>query len=156
MNENVELLNYIYQNAEMGQDSINKLLDILENETNQEFKNMLESQFKEYKNIFDEAEEKLNNFNKDAKGINSWQKMETYLMISMKTMKNKTPDNISAMLMQGSVMGIIQITRRLKLYKNKVESEIYSLGEKLLATEERNLEECKKFLGMELEYAVKA
>lgn len=145
MNENQEMLNYIHQNAEMGQDSINKLLEIVDEDS--EFKQLLQSQFNEYKIIFDESEKLLNDMNKDAKGINKLQKMETYMMINMKTMRDKSPDHISEMLMQGSTMGIVQIIRRIKKYDGIVDRQIINLGKKLLETEQRNLDECKKFLG---------
>lgn len=144
MNANVEMLNYIHQNAEMGQDSINRLLEIVQDG---EFKEMLKSQFDEYKVMFEDSEKMINRFHKDAKGINTLQKIETYLMINMKTMNDKSPDHIAEMLMQGSVMGVVQIIRRLKKYKNEVEKDVYQLGEKLLETEERNIDQCKKFLG---------
>ena len=45
-------------------------------------------------------------------------------------------------------MGVIQIIRRIKQYKNKINPELVDLGEKLLKIEETNLLECKKFLGV--------
>lgn len=145
MNANVEFLNYIHQNAEMGQDSINKLLEILKDS---DFKNLLNSQFNEYKEIFDESEKILNEIDKEAKGVNKRQKRETELMISMKTLTNKSADHIAEMLMKGSLMGVIQSIRRLKQYTGQVNPEITMLAQRLLNTEERNLDECKKFLGV--------
>ena len=68
------------------------------------------------------------------------------MMINMKTLKDKSPNNISEMLIQGSTMGTIQMTKRLNQYKDKIDKEIYQLGKKLLKTEEHNIEDCKKFL----------
>lgn len=144
MDANNEMLNYIHQNAEMGQNTITKLIDIVEDG---EFKSALQSQFNEYKQIFDETEKIVNKYGKTTKDINTLQKMEAYMMISMKTMNDKSPDHISEMLMQGSIMGIIQIIRRLKRYKNEVDSDVYNLGEKLLKTEQNNIEQLKKFIG---------
>ena len=53
MDDNIEMLNYIYQNAQMGQDTVNHLLHIAQGEP---FKELLNSQFSEYKTIFDQAE----------------------------------------------------------------------------------------------------
>lgn len=144
MDANNEMLNYIHQNAEMGQNTITKLIDIVEDG---KFKSALQSQFNEYKQIFDETEKIVNKYGKTTKDINTLQKMEAYMMISMKTMNDKSPDHISEMLMQGSIMGIIQIIRRLKRYKNEVDSDVYNLGEKLLKTEQNNIEQLKEFIG---------
>ncbi len=144
MNSNSEMLNYIHQNAQMGQDTIDQILGIVEDER---FKCMLDGQYKEYKDIFNEAEEILNKSGKESKEVNKLQQIEAYMMIKLNTLTNKSPDHISEMLMRGSVMGIAEITRRLKKYKNDVREDVYALGEKLLRTEERNLQECKSFIG---------
>jgi len=64
MDGNVELLNYIHQNSEMGKDTINQLLGISRDE---EYKKMLLSQLDEYKMIYDRTDEKLKELNKEAK-----------------------------------------------------------------------------------------
>jgi len=58
---------------------------------------------------------------------------------------NKTPSHISEMLIQGSTMGIIDITKKIKEYPN-VDKEILDLANKLLKLEQNNVEECKKYL----------
>lgn len=151
MNANIEMLNYIYKNAQMGQNSINHLLDIVKEDS--KFKNLLESQLKEYKNIFNTAEKSLNESGYEAKGTSAIQKFETYMMIDMKTLNNKTPDHIAEMLIQGSTMGVIQITRRLKDYDGGIDKNVQKLAEKLLSTEQHNVEECRKFLGKAFEVA---
>lgn len=143
MDENIELLNYIHKNAEMGQDSIDELLNIVDDP---KFKTMLNGQFKEYKNIFDESEKLLKDYNAEIKNINPIHKIEGNIMLKIKTLNDKSPRNISEMLIQGSTMGTIKMTKRLNQYKNKVDSNVYSLGKKLLHTEEHNIEDCKAFL----------
>ena len=131
----------------MGTNSIKQLLEIVNNEN---FKNMLENQYREYKLISGKTNELINE-NSESKNtkddIAPLKKAQIYLMINAKTLLNKSPDNIAAMLMQGSVMGVIQIIRRLKQYKNKIDQALVDLGEKLLKIEETNLLECKNFLG---------
>ena len=142
MNGNIELLNYIHQNAEMGKDTITQLIGISEDE---EYKKMLKSQLEEYKAIYDKANKKINDMNKEAKDINVFAKVSTYIMINLKTLMNKSPSHISEMLIQGSTMGIIDITKKLKEYPN-ADKEILDLANKLLVFEQNNVEECKKYL----------
>lgn len=149
MNANIEMLNYIYKNAQMGQSSINHLLDIVKD--NSKFKNLLDNQYAEYKTIYDTAEKSLNKLGYEAKSSNTFKKFEIYMMIDIKTLKNKTPDHVAEMLIQGSTMGIIQITRRLKEYEDKVDKSVKKLAEKLLSIEQHNVEECRKFLGKTFE-----
>ena len=142
MNGNVELLNYIHQNSEMGQDTIKQLVGISKDE---EYKKMLQSQLEEYKMIYDTTDEKIKELNKQAKDINVFSKASTYFMVNLNTLVNKTQSHISEMLIQGSTMGIIDITKKIKEYPN-ADKEILDLANKLLKLEQNNVEECKKYL----------
>lgn len=145
MEENeLQFLTFVSRNAQMGVDSIKQLVDIVENEN---FKSMLKKQYNEYKKILEQSKNIIEKNNKSASSTNVIQKAETYLMISVQTLLDKSADNIAGMLMKGSVMGIIQIIRRIKQYASKISEETLSLGERLRKIEESNLEECKKFLG---------
>ena len=142
MNGNIELLNYIHQNSEMGQNTLNQLIGIVEDNS---FKEVLQSQFNEYKKIFDLSEEKIKKQNKEPKEINTFSKISTYMMINLKTLTNKSPSHISEMLIQGSTMGIIDITKKINEY-NSADKEILDLADNLLKFEQNNIEELKKFL----------
>ena len=142
MTGNVELMNYIHQNSEMGQETIKQLIEIVEDEN---FKRNLQSQFTEYKNIFDLSDASLKELNKDSKEINAFSKVSAYIMINLKTLTNKTSSHISEMLIQGSTMGITDITKKIKEYKD-ADKKILDLANKLLSFEQQNIEELKKFL----------
>jgi len=142
MNGNTEMLNFIFQNSQMGVDTIKQLLGIVEDET---FKRYLESQFNEYKEIHSAAKEALNENGQDEKSISTLDKIKTYLMINVQTMTDKTPSHISEMLIIGSNMGIIDAIKNLKKY-NDAEPSIVKLMEKLLKIEEDNVQQLKRFL----------
>jgi hypothetical protein len=142
MNGNAELLNFIYQNSQMGVDTIKQLIGIVEDE---EFKKHLESQFNEYKEIHNAAQNALNENGYDEKGIGALNKIKTYLMINIQTLTDKTPSHISEMLIIGSNMGIINAVKNLKEYHN-AEPGIVSLMERLLRFEENNIQQLKVFL----------
>ena len=142
MDINIEFLNYIYQNAEMGKNTISQLIKIAEDVP---FKKQLESQFREYKEIFDIASKKIHEANKTSKGIADFAKFTTYLMINLKTMTQKNSSHIAEMLIQGSTMGIVDVTKKLKEYK-EADKDISALANRLLVFEQQNVEEMKKFL----------
>jgi len=142
MNGNTEMLNFVYQNSQMGVDTIKQLLGITEDEN---FKRHLESQFNEYKEIHCAAQKALNENGQDEKGISTMDKIKTYLMINMQTMTDKTPSHISEMLIIGSNRGIIDAIKNLKKY-NDAEPSIVSLMERLLKFEEDNVQQLKPFL----------
>ena len=142
MDANAELLNYIRQNAQMGQNTIHQLMDISQDGG---FQTLLASQFEEYKKMFNTVEKRLKTMGMEVKDVSTFNKISAYLMINMETLMDKTPSHIAEMLIQGSTMGVIQITRKLKEYKN-ADEEILYMGEHLLKLEQQNIEECKRYL----------
>lgn len=142
MNKNAELLNFVYQNSQMGVHTLEQLIDIVEE---YEFKRQLESQYREYQDIHRAAKEALNQNGYDEKGIGTFDKIKTYLMINMQTLTDKSPSHIAEMLIIGSNMGIINAVKKLKEYKD-AEPDIISLMERLLRFEENNVQQLKAFL----------
>ena len=142
MNGNVELLNFIYQNSQMGVITIKQLIGIAKED---DFKAHLESQYNEYDQIHNEAQRLLNQNGFDEKGISAFDKIRTYLMINMQTLTDKSSSHISEMLIIGSNMGVINAVKNIKKY-NDAEPEILNLMERLLKFEENNVQELKEFL----------
>ncbi len=142
MDTNLELLNYLYQNAQMGIDTTKQLLGICQDE---HFKQVLESQHKEYMKIFTEAEKYIQAEGKDPKEIGTLTKITTYLMINMNTLTDKSPSHIAEMMIRGSTMGITEVTKDLNSYTN-AKGDYLHLARQLLSFEQNNIEELKKFL----------
>ena len=142
MDANLELLNYIYQNAQMGQDTLTQLIDLAEQP---DFLQMLRDKQTQYKAVFDECDKRINAMSSKPKEIGRMAEFSTHSMICLQTLADKTPCHMAEMLMQGSIMGIIDIIKNLKKYKD-VDSSIVALGNRLMEIEEKNLQECKKFL----------
>lgn len=142
MENNIELLNYIYQNAEMGKKSTEYLVEICEDD---ELKKVLESQLNDYTRVFNIADSKIKNANEDPKELSALSKISTDIMLNLKTITDKSPSHISEMMIQGSTMGIIDITKKLNEYGD-ASKEILDLGKDLLKFQEEKVEEFKKFL----------
>jgi hypothetical protein len=141
-NENVALLNYVYQNAQMGATIIKQLLDIAKDA---EFKKLLKAHYNDYNAICDDAKRQLNEHGYDEKGIGAMQKMTSHLMLNMKTMTDKSAEHIAEMMIIGSNMGVIDAIKNIKKYKN-AKPGVVGLMEKLRAIEENNLSSLKNFL----------
>lgn len=142
MNKNAELLNCIYQNSQMGVETIDQLMDITED---RKFKEFLQSQYNEYKTINENAKRMAHKFGYEEKGLGAFEKIRTGVMIDMQTMVDKSTSHISEMLMVGSNMGIINAVKNLKKYQD-AEPEVRGLMEKLLQLEENNTQELKQYL----------
>ena len=142
MNGNTELLNFVYQNAQMGTVTINQLMDIVKED---EFKRHLEAQLKGYQSMERDALALLEENGCDEKGLTAFEKIRTYLMIDMQTLTDKSASHVAEMMMIGSNMGVINAVKNLKKYKNG-EKKIRDLMERLLRFEEDNVQQLKKFL----------
>lgn len=71
MNDNVKLLNFIYQNSQMGVETIEQLEKIVEDK---DFKRYLKEKYEGYCKIHKDAKEKLNSHGYDERGIGSFEK----------------------------------------------------------------------------------
>lgn len=142
MDKNTEFLNYIYQNSQMGIKTLNQLIEIVEDNN---FKNQLQTQLNEYTSINSVALQKLKELGHEEKGIGNMAKISAYMSISIKTLIDKSPCHISEMLIQGSTMGIIDATKNIQKY-NDADNQILQIADKLLKTEQNNIEQLKHYL----------
>ena len=142
MNANAEFLNYVYQNSQMGVDTLQQLLDITEDEKLQAY---LEKQLEGYRKFHSEARDLLNRNGYDEKGLGTFEKVRTYLMVNLQTMTDASTSHIAKMLIQGSTMGVTSLTRQIRDYDGE-DTEVLDFAKKQLKREEKNIDELKKFL----------
>ncbi|WP_279160359.1 hypothetical protein [Thomasclavelia cocleata] len=142
MNDDVKLLNFIYQNSQMGVETIDQLEKIVEDK---DFKRYLKEKYEGYCKIHKDAKEKLNSHGYDEKGISSFEKLRTYLMINMQTLTDKSTTHIAEMMMIGSTMGIVSAIRNLNDYSN-ADNNIIKLMETLKAFEEKSYHDLQVFI----------
>lgn len=142
MNKNAELLNYVYQNSQMGINTVKQLLEMVDEG---EFKDYLSDHLSGYEEINREARELLAVNGYDEKGLSTLEKIATYVAVNMKTMTDKGRSHIAQMLIEGSNMGVVQGTKKLNDYQD-AEHCAQRLMNKLVKFEEKNMQALKKFL----------
>ena len=142
MNDNARLLNFVYQNAQMGVDSIRQLMGIVENK---ELKEHLKAQFQGYEEFQDTARRMLEENGFDEKEISAFSKISTYLMINMQLLTDKSTAHIAEMMIQGSNMGVIDAIKNLNDCED-AEQEVRNLMPKLHKSEEHSIDKLKEFL----------
>ncbi len=143
MDSNSELLTYVHQNSEMGKDTLRQLIGMTNDPG---FQLLLQSQFSEYNAVNNISEQKLRARDKEAKDIGPLTKASAYMSINLNTMINRKPSHLSEMIIQGSTMGVIDITRKIGEYQMTADKDVIDLAGSLLNIEEKNIEECKKYL----------
>jgi hypothetical protein len=142
MDANMELLDSIYQNSEMG---ILATRELLEASKDSRFRDHLSTQLEEYRAINDEARQLIDEKGARTKELNPIAQATSRFTINAKTLMDSSTSHMAEMMMQGSTMGIVDATKNLRRYSH-AEKPIRSLAEKLLRTEESNVEHIKEFL----------
>lgn len=143
MNMNAELLNYIYQNTQMGIDTLSQLIKLNDNP---EFKEYLSDQIQEYCKINDTAKDLLQSKAYEEKETGTFEKITGYLMLNLKTLTDKSSANMAKMIIQSSNKGIIDTTEKINKYNDIAEEDTIRLLKKLKKSEEESIEKLKHFL----------
>lgn len=137
-----ELLNDVCRNAEMGRDSIMHVIKLTDDP---QFRRSLETQLSEYQKVYDSADTMLQERGCRPEEAPAMSKMMSYVMSSMKTLNDNSPSCIAEMMIQGSTMGVTKMTKRINEYQGHDE-RVRDVANKLLHTEQVNIEEMKKYL----------
>lgn len=145
MNENMELLNFVYENAEMGVHTLNNLSDILRNKDNK-IKGLIEDELKEYNSFLKESEKLLIKNKIEPKKTNMMAKISSKMGITMETIKDNSDPAIASMVIEGLTMGIVEMETKIENYKKLVDKKVLKLSTKFLKFQEKEIEKLKTFM----------
>lgn len=140
-NHNVDLLNYIYQNAKMGSQNIAQLLPKVNDEN---FQTNLVSQLSQYQGILTQATALLKSLNAQPKDY-PVDNIVSKASIAVNTLTNNSTSHIAEMMITGNTMGVVAMSRKLKENSN-YEPDICNLGKDLVKIEEQNIQALKNFI----------
>lgn len=139
----IEILNHIHENADMGKDSLDCILSM---SCSQGFTKEVEKQRAQYENALKKSEEMLKERHvpqgKEAPAVSKfWGNM----IAKVKNMADPSTSKLAEMVFQGSNMGIAQLSKQLNDYSGE-DADVKSFAEKQLKQEEKNAETMKKYL----------
>ena len=123
MTQDIELLNQIHQNADMGRDSVRHVIQ-LSNDV--QFLHALNSQLDEYELAYEES-------------------AMARVSSTMKSLVNPTTSKLAEMVIQGNTMGATELKKQLNAYRGSNPS-VVSLAQRQLKSEEKNMEDMKQYL----------
>ena len=129
----IELLQYVHETAEMGIEGLNSLDGQVRDDS---LRRVLSQQGAEYRQIADQAERLLRSLGEEPRDPGLLAKVSAEVMSTFKTLE---------MVIQGNTMGATKSTRHLGDYAGG-NREIRNLAERLLHTEEANAAQMKQFL----------
>ena len=136
-----EMLNAIFKNAKMGVVGINAVSKYAGAGLSHELK----KQKNEYRDICRAAHRMQNQRDDAVKSLSPLAVKSTDMLSRMKLSMDSSDAKIAEMMINGSVMGITKIIRCKRNYHGHDE-RVRDLSEKLLLTEQNNIESMKGFL----------
>ncbi len=142
MKEEIEFLEYVYQNAKMGQESIVRMLKT--RNKGDEIELVLKEQLADYRKIVNSASAMLERRKKKAKDINIMAKIGTYMNVKFNMLNDDSTQKVANMFIEGSKMGIEQIEKNLAEY-NITNKNVINIGKRLLEIEKRNISNLHKY-----------
>ncbi len=139
---NVKAINDIYKNAHIALQSIS---DILPAVSNDQLKKELKDQYDGYEKIIGRVSSYMTEAGIERKDINPFKKAMLWSSIKMKTMINNSQNQIAEMMINGTVMGINELTA-MKNENQNLDEKIVQLLDDLLSLEETYEQNLKKYL----------
>lgn len=138
-----KLLNNIYQNVKMGVDAINTLLPKVED---QAMRQDLTTQLLGYEEFSTQATKLLLEQGKTPKEISAFQKIPAEAGIHMNTLRDRSNSNIAEMMINGSIMGIIDTTRTLNQCRETCPKQLTQLAHDIIDFEDNNVTRMRAYL----------
>ena len=145
MNENTEVLEYIYKNAKMGAESVTTLINTIHNKDNK-LKAVVEEQLKKYEKFVKDSEKILKKQKADFKEYNPMAKMSSWMGIKMEMLKDNSDSRVASMLIQGLTMGVIEMEKKIQEYDKKVDKDVLKIAKDFKDFQQDSIEKLKVYL----------
>lgn len=145
MNENNELLEYIYENCTMGVKSLTNLINILNGKDNK-IKKIVEGELKGYENFVKKSEKLLKKNKVEFKSKGVMADFMASMSMKMEMMKDNSDSRVADMLVKGFTMGNVDISKKIDRFEGDADKEILSLAKELLEFGKKNIELLKPYL----------
>ncbi len=141
-NVDLDLLEKTYQNASIG---ITAIEAVLNKTTNTEFNNDLHQQLRGYQELADKSKKQLITKGAKVKDNSFYTKAMMKGNVKMNTLINSSDSHIAQMVIQGSTMGITEMTQLLHA-KQETDGTSKEIAKEFVQKEEENIEIMKKYL----------
>ena len=139
---NKKAITDVYKNAHIALQSISDLIPEVDND---EIKNELQEEYEGYEKLIGEISTFMRDNGVEPKDVNPLKKAMLWSSIKMKTLFNNSKNQVAEMMINGTVMGINELTA-MKNEGSNLDKGVLDCVEKLLELEEEYQERLKKYL----------
>ena len=141
-NDDLAILNNIYQNCKMASECID---GITEKCSDENLKDYIQKQRMHYDNSIDKVSRRIRELGGEPEEPPKTDKMAAEMGINMKTAMDGSRQNIAKIMYNGTNMGIVDMAKTINKAKNADEKTV-SQAKDLLSAEERYAGGLKEFL----------
>lgn len=145
MDENLELLEYIYKTANMGHSSCENLLDALKEKDNK-IKKLLEEINKEYEHFEKESSKLLKKYKTEPKPSSIMADMMSKMGIKKEVKNDNSDSSMASMLIEGLTMGNLKLEKKITNFEKEVDKKILNIAEEFKKFGEKYIEKLKQYL----------
>ena len=145
MNENLELLEYIYKSSSMGVESLTNLLKELNDKENK-LKSIISDELSLYEKFSKKSKKLLKKNNGKVEGNSLMTKIMSKQGIKMEVKKDNSDASVAHLIIQGLTMGVVDIESKIKNLDEKVDKDILNLGKDFLKFQQEEIEKLTKYL----------
>lgn len=145
MDETNELLQCIFQDCYMATKNLESLLEEIKHKDNK-IKKEIENILKEYEMYLKECKKQLKSNKIKPKKISPFAIWGAKMKMRKDVQKDNSDSKISDIIIQGLVMGVIDLNKKIDSYKNEVSNELIKLCNDLLLFQQSSIEKLKIYL----------
>ena len=138
-----ELLHFIHKNASIGVGTIPCTLALPQSRA---MGPALQNQLKEYRAIAAQSQAYAKSHQHHLRSPGSFSLIRSVFTLKLKVLLDPSTSKLAEQIIHASITDVVQITRRLHQQTNRTDPILLELGRRLLAAEERYLQEMKRFL----------
>lgn len=140
-----ELLTYLSQNIDMGLTGLESLSKELE-KTDNKIKSNIYKALEEYKKYYTLCKKELKKHKIGMSTGSLMGNIMTKIGSKMELMRDNSDSKIAETLIQGYNMGLLDITKKMNMFKGEVSKEVLKLAEEYKKMMQRGIESVKGFL----------
>ena len=141
-NENTALLDGIYKASSIGIEATKMIFPKVQDRP---LRRQIAQQYFDYQTTSSKVKSLMHYNGKRPKENNKFKKSMLRESIRFNTMMNKTPGHIAELMVGGTAMGIVQVTKNLNNYDG-ADIKVKKIAEDFLVNEQKNIDKLKKHL----------
>lgn len=145
MDENIELLEHIYKNAEMGVYSCESLIKDINRKENK-IKKILEGILKGYENYKLESKKMIKKNKYELKKSPLVAKVSSSIQMMMEVAKDNSDSAIAKLLTQGLTIGTVDISAKIDRYEKDADKKIIKIAKNYLKFQKESIDILKDYL----------